>query len=215
MTTDDERIAYLTGEGSAPAEEAERADLDDLSRLLSDPTLWAEPGPGVEASILAAIADDVRSVPPRTVDVPRARRRRWPAFAAAAVAVAAAVALVAVVRAPEDPSPAPLAASLSATALVPEASAEAQLTKTEAGWRVDLEAAGLPRLDDGRFYEAWLKDGDGRLVPIGTFNEGGSLVLWAGVSPVEFPTITVTKETADGDPGSSGEVVLAGPIAAP
>ena len=50
----------------------------------------------------------------------------------------------------------------------------------------------------------------GVLVPIGTFNEGAEVVLWAGVSPVDFPTITVTKEQADGNQASSGQVVLSG-----
>jgi hypothetical protein len=46
---------------------------------------------------------------------------------------------------------------------------------------------------------------------VGSFNEGEGVVLWAGVSPVDHPRITITEET-DGDPGSSGRAVLAGPI---
>ena len=49
-------------------------------------------------------------------------------------------------------------------------------------------------------------------VPIGTFNEGEDVILWAGVSPVDFPTLTVTREQADGDQSSSGEKVLVGTI---
>ena len=37
-------------------------------------------------------------------------------------------------------------------------------------------------------------------------------MLWAGVSPRDFPTLTVTREQADGDQASSGEKVLAGEI---
>ena len=48
------------------------------------------------------------------------------------------------------------------------------------------------------------------LVPIGTFNEGRKVTLWAGVSPKDFPTLTVTRERADGDQASSGEKVLVG-----
>ena len=50
------------------------------------------------------------------------------------------------------------------------------------------------------------------LVPIGTFNEGGDVVLWAGVSPVDFPTLTVTREEADGDQASSGSKILVGTV---
>jgi hypothetical protein len=52
---------------------------------------------------------------------------------------------------------------------------------------IELDATGLPRLDRGRFYQAWLRNADGVLVPIGTFNEGQKVTLWAGVSPKDFP----------------------------
>ena len=50
------------------------------------------------------------------------------------------------------------------------------------------------------------------LVPIGTFNEGKRVTLWAGVSPTEFTMLTVTRERADGDQTSSGEKVLDGKV---
>ena len=50
------------------------------------------------------------------------------------------------------------------------------------------------------------------LVPIGTFNEPDDVVLWAGVSPRRFSTLTVTEEQADGDQASSGRRVLVGTI---
>ncbi len=98
--------------------------------------------------------------------------------------------------------------SLEATDLAPGASGSAYFKRFESGWRVLLDATGLPRLDDGAFYQAWLKDPAGVLVPIGTFNEGADVVLWAGVSPAQFSTLTVTKEKADGDQASSGQRVL-------
>jgi hypothetical protein len=101
---------------------------------------------------------------------------------------------------------------MAPTALVPGARGEATLTKTTSGWRIELDASGLPRLDDGRFYEAWLRNDDGVLVPVGTFNDGRNVTLWAGVSPKDFATFTVTRERADGDQGSSGEKVLVATI---
>jgi hypothetical protein len=50
------------------------------------------------------------------------------------------------------------------------------------------------------------------LVPIGTFNEGLKVTLWAGVSPQQFTTLTVTRERADGNQDSSGEKVLVGTV---
>jgi hypothetical protein len=103
-------------------------------------------------------------------------------------------------------------AALAATDVVPGARGEATLSKTASGWRIELDATGLPRLEGGRFYEAWLRDGAGVLVPIGTFNDGRDVTLWAGVSPKDFATLTVTRERADGDQASSGEKVLVGTV---
>jgi hypothetical protein len=102
--------------------------------------------------------------------------------------------------------------ALAPTDLAPGATGEATLTKTTSGWRIELDATGLPRLDAGRFYEGWLRDAAGVLVPIGTFNEGKQVTLWAGVSPKEFTMLTVTRERADGDQTPSGEKVLDGKV---
>jgi hypothetical protein len=103
-------------------------------------------------------------------------------------------------------------AALAPTALAPAATGSATLTKTASGWRIELAATGLPRLDGGRFYEAWLRNAAGVLVPVGTFNDGRNVTLWAGVSPTDFTTLTVTRERADGDQASSGEKVLVGAV---
>ncbi|TML70530.1 MAG: hypothetical protein E6G14_05090 [Actinobacteria bacterium] len=103
-------------------------------------------------------------------------------------------------------------AALAPTDLLPAARGEATLTKTSSGWRIGLAATGLPRLAGGRFYEAWLRNAAGVLVPIGTFNEGRDVTLWAGVSPKDFATLTVTREQADGDQTSSAETVLVGAV---
>lgn len=96
--------------------------------------------------------------------------------------------------------------------LAPGAKGEATLTKTGSGWRIELDATGLPRLARGRFYEVWLRNTAGVFVPIGTFNEGRNVRLSAGVSPKVFATLTVTREQADGDRTSSGENVLVGTV---
>jgi len=99
---------------------------------------------------------------------------------------------------------------LHGTPLAPGASGTATLTQTTSGWRIHLNAIGLPRLDNGRFYQAWLKNAAGTAIPIGTFNEGRDVMLWAGVPPSDYGTMTVTRQTAQGGPASSGQVVLIG-----
>lgn len=150
-----------------------------------------------------------------SIESRRARTARRPSrlvlVGATAAAAVAAVAIGVVVLGSSS-SGTHFRAALGPTGLVPGASGEAKLTKTSSGWRIQLDAKGLPRLDNGRFYEAWLKDKAGVLVPIGTFNEGRRVTLWAGVPPTRFTTLTVTRERADGDQTSSGEKVLVGTV---
>jgi len=131
--------------------------------------------------------------------------------AAALIAVPALAAALLVMR--SHPSDERFGAVLAPTPLAPGARGEATLTMTSSGWRVELNATGLPRLGGRRFYEAWLRNSVGVLVPVGTFNEPRKATLWAGVSPKAFTTLTVTREEADGDQSSSGEKVLAGTVA--
>jgi hypothetical protein len=104
-------------------------------------------------------------------------------------------------------------AKLSATAIAPTARASADFTKNKAGFRVTLDASGLPKLAAGRYYQAWLKNRAGTLVPIGTFSSSdGKVTLWSGVSPKDFRAISVTIEATDGNQGSSGRRVLTGVV---
>jgi anti-sigma factor RsiW len=135
--------------------------------------------------------------------------RRLAVIGAAIAGVAAGVGLVVFGSGTSNEH---LHAALAATKLAPGAGGEATLTKTSSGWRIELDATGLPRLANGRFYEAWLRNSAGVLVPIGTFNEGRKVTLWTGVSPKYFTTLTVTRERADGDQASSGEQVLFGAV---
>jgi anti-sigma-K factor RskA len=216
---------------------AEGQELAELAAL-ADGSLAPERRSALEARVAASpelaerLAEQRRAVAlarnaAETVEAPpslranverqrRARRRRAPrglvlVGAAAAAAVAVAVGVV-VLR--SSPSAERFHAALAPTELVPGATGKATLTKTTSGWRIDLDATGLPRLDTGRFYEGWLRNAAGTLVPIGTFNEGRKVTLWAGVSPKDFTTLTVTRERADGNQDSSGEKVLVGTVAA-
>ena len=134
----------------------------------------------------------------------RPGRCRVPAALVVAVGLASCS-----VRAPRPSASTP---PLARPSWRPAPAGEATLTKTSSGWRIELDATGLPRLDAGRFYEAWLRNAAGVLVPVGTFNEGRKVTLWAGVSPKDFTTLTVTRERADGDQTSSGEKVLVGTV---
>jgi hypothetical protein len=144
----------------------------------------------------------------------RARRRPMPRRLGLVAAGAAAVLAVAIGWSVfgNETSGERFHAALAPTGAIPGADGEATLTKTLSGWRIELDATGLPRLDGDRFYQAWLRNPAGVLVPIGTFNEGQDVTLWAGVSPKVFTTLSITRERADGEQASSGQKVLVGTV---
>jgi hypothetical protein len=216
-------------------DEAEGQELAELAAL-ADGSLATERRAAIEARVAGSpelaerLAEQQRAVAltrsaAASVEAPaslrahierqrRTTRARVPrgvvlvgAAAAAALAIAVGVAIFGSSTSSER-----FHAALAPTGLVPGATGEATLTKTTSGWRIQFHATSLPRLDAGRFYEAWLRSPAGVLVPIGTFNEGRRVTLWAGVSPKEFTTLTVTRERADGIQDSSGEKVLVGTV---
>jgi anti-sigma-K factor RskA len=196
-----ERRAALEERISASAELTDRLAEQERSVGLVQA---ATEGVAAPASLRAQIEAQRR--------VRRARApRRLAVIGATASAVAGAAAILIFVLA-SGPSRESFHAALRPTQAGSAATGEATLTKTDSGWRIELDATGLPRLADGRFYEAWLKNAQGVLVPIGTFNEGRNVTLWAGVSPEDFTTLSITRERADGDQASSGEKVLVGTV---
>ena len=209
-----EELAALADGSLDPERRAELEAQIEASPILADRlaeqeravSLLRGAGDEVEAPAgLRARLEAQRSA--RTVRTPR--RLALGGVAAAAVAAAAIVAVVVVGSGSNGTR---FQAALGSTPLAPGASGEATLTRTSSGWRIHLDATGLPRLAGDRFYEAWLQGSKGVLVPIGTFNEARNVTLWAGVSPASYKVLTVTRERADGNQASSGEKVLAGPV---
>lgn len=198
---DDDRIAYLAGDEAVRLTPSERAELDGLRAALGDPAVWVEPPADLQERVVAAVTD---TATPR-----RSRFLRYAVVGAAAAAVLA-VGVAVGLRTTHEARPVEYAASLSGTRLAPSASGSVTLTKTVSGWKIQLHATGLPRRDNGAYYEAWVKDSTGALVPVGTFNQPDDVTLWAGVPPASHPTFTVTRQLANGDPASTGQVVLLG-----
>jgi hypothetical protein len=200
--SNDDQISYLAGDDGASLTPAERAEMDELRAALAHPAVWIEPDGDLEERVVAAIAD--------TGSRRRSRTIRYD-IAGAAAAVLIAVGVTIGVTTHHRSTPLQYAGSLSGTQLAPDATGEVTLTKSAGGWKIQLDATHLPRRDNGAYYEAWLKNDAGVLVPVGTFNEPVDVVLWAGVPPTSHPVFTVTRQLANGDPASTGQVVLAGP----
>ena len=185
------------------------AEVDRPFPVTGDPVPLAAMTDDGRPIDLAAARD--RRVARDSARAARGSRRRWarPGILVAAAAAVVAVALTGVLL-QRDTSTPRFGVALSATELAPGASGDASMIKTNSGWEIHLQAVGLPRLDNGQFYQAWLRNADGVLVPIGSFNEGTDVTLWAGVSPETFSTFTITKEAADGKQDSSGQRVMSG-----
>lgn len=214
---DQDGTAYLAGDTTAPVTSAQRVQLDTVRTVLADPAVWAQPDPRLEDSIVAAITAARGSTtvprPARGRTSPR-NTRPTRSVGHLLLGVAAALIIAAGVTVGLTARPAVTAltyrAELTGTPLATHAFGRATLTHTATGWQIELRASGLPRRDGVNFYEAWLKNAAGVLVPVGTFNEPEQVTLWAGVSPANFPTLTVTQQQANGNPASSGRVVLTG-----
>jgi hypothetical protein len=200
-----------------------------LRVLLASPDLWSEPPGGLLDQITASIGRErtvLAGPPPAAVTWSaanaaiaanaantarkdgrrRARMRRSAGAAVAALLAAAAVVIsIVVTRGPVTTD-----VALAGTRLAPAASAVAKLHATPSGLAIELDVSGLPPSPPGFYYQAWMKGPHG-LVTIGTFHlrgGPGTVELWSAVSLAGYPTITVTREPEDGNPASSGQVVL-------
>ncbi len=217
--TNEEREALIAGERAGSLRPDEADELALMADLLADPSTWAVPDADLEDAVVAAVAaadsGSSTSAPPTTARASgtAGTRRRRICSPAVAVAATLAVVLGVFVATRSSSRVADYAASLTATGSASGARASAEITKTAAGFHVALDAHGLPALPVGEYYQAWLKNAAGTLVPIGTFSSSDSRVtLWSGVSPKEFPTMTVTIEKTDSIQESSGVRVLIGEV---
>ncbi len=212
-----------------PIDEPSDAELAAIDALLADASVWAEPPPGLEDDIVAAITAEAPStVGEASVDVatmptepstsavvrPISSARRWVGPIVAGVAAAVVILVgAAVIGGDDDPTGGTLVA-LAATELAPDAVATARVNDTPLGTRIDLDVSGLPPAPPGTYYEAWLRTGPDVGVSAGTFHSrggDGSIELWAGVSADDFPLFTVTLQD-EGQSASSGVVVLRGTV---
>jgi Anti-sigma-K factor rskA, C-terminal len=185
----------------------------------------AAPGPPPSPAPSPGGEDDDApvAVPAATgIDTARARRarlrptRRWVAAGAAAAVIAVVAGMIGAGLADDDGGrPEGTEFAISGTDLAPRASAVATVNILGAGVGIGLEVEGLPPAAPGTYYEAWMSGPDGK-VSAGTFHMRGGddgVYLWSGVDPDRYPTLSVTLEDEDGDPASSGRVVLDGPVA--
>ena len=186
---------------SAPEEVASDEEIDHL---------WA----GIAAE---AFGDDDVLRPRRRHRRPTGPRRgggRWLAMGAVAAAAAAVATLVAVGPWRDAPATPIAAAELDPVGDADVAPVEGEFVAAGRGAELHLDLSALPPRD-GAFYEVWLLDLDhGRLLSLGPLRPDGTYALPGGTDVGEYPTVDVSVEPDDGDPGHSGTSVLRGPVQA-
>ena len=167
LNDDRKREAMIVGDRAGVLEADEATEVGLLVDLLADPSTWAKPNPGLEDAIVRAVEDARPATRPVRTAVaaderrrPARRRRRFTIAALGAAAASIAVAGVMVVSG--GGTGAGFEAQLTATALAPGAHASATIGKTDAGFRITLDAHGLPGLPGWRVRTRALADKPGR-----------------------------------------------------
>lgn len=211
--------------GRVPSQAAQR-----LRGRLAEPGSWAEPPDGLldrilteiegERAVLAGGSGRPEPEPtpgsPAGEEVPAgpvqatSRRRSLRHRVLVAGAAAAALAAVTVLGLVATDRPTTTHVAMAGTRLAPGARAVAEVRSTPSGLAIVLDVRDLPPSPQGFHYQAWMKGPDG-LVTIGTFHMRGgpgNVDLWSAVGLADYPTLTVTREPEDGNPASSGQVVL-------
>ena len=211
MTSDEERMAELAGRPLDALDDDEREQLASWTRLLADETMWAEPAPDLEDLVAASI----QAAPKPTHHWATSDRTTgsWVRPLVAGLAAAAAIIAAVFLFSRDGGQDRFASGQLAGTDLASRASGKVVIYQDAAGFRLELKATDLPSLDEGRFFQAWLKGPKGS-VPVGTFSRGNGdwVVLWSGVSPADYPEMTVTIEAPDGNQASSGQKVLTGDV---
>ncbi len=224
-----------TGPSDEFATDLDPAEQALLGELLRDPVLWQEPDPMDADAIVAAIQAesgsnvtslaDRRSVVADAEIAPRSDSRPFgrtllAAAAGAAIALIGFAAIQNIISNDTDGAddidvvaqPESIELALEGTDLDPDASAQVLVTPGLLGTRIDLDVVGLDPAPPGTYYEAWLRQSPEVGVSAGTFHlrgGDGEVELWAGVSPVDYPLLTVTLQS-EAQTESSGQVVLRG-----
>jgi anti-sigma-K factor RskA len=183
-----------------------RKDLDAVRHAHGTlKTAVGGPPPELKEWVLAR----VRTEPRRS---PATRWTLWLPAAAAILLVAAVLGpgLLRMVPGPSD------ALAMTATSAAPRAGGELRGEQVGKNFKVELEAWGLPEPRTGEYYEMWYAREGGERISCGTFQaqpHGHTTVnMSAPASAVAYPEVEVTLEPDDGNPGSSGKVVLKGSL---
>ena len=205
-------------------------ESDDISDV-PPPVLSPEPGPasptaarGSGPGLNGAARPDLRSVAGTGTDLPptgtpATKPRRWSRWVAplAAAVIGIGIGAGAVILAQDRSNDVTVEATAPLTP-VPAGPlggetgtlGKAQLVAAPTGQEVTVNATDLPPANNSS-YEVWLFGDDGRMVSLGTLDNGnGTFVVPQGISTREYRTVDVSDEPPDGNPAHSGISLIRG-----
>jgi len=209
MNPEDPRIEYLASGSGDPEGETDHLDL--IRNLLDQESTWVEPPPEVVDALMASIGEGEPAQAP--VAKPR-RRVNWTAIAAVLGLTAI---LVAMLLGPLSGTPQPVPeaiVALTGTELAPTLEGSAAVRPTGSGWWIRLDVTGLPPAPEGSYYQGWVGN-QANAVSIGTFHmrDGEDpVVLWSGVSLIDYPSLFVTLQDEGMGTQPSDRVMVTGAI---
>jgi hypothetical protein len=199
-----ERASYITDGGRRQLDFGQSAEVRLIAELLADASTWSEPKHRLGDTVVDAVTD--------LASGSRRPRHRTTKLVAGAVVALATLAIVFGIVSREE-AHAELDADLRATVSASNASASVELYRNRSGFRVVLDARDLPTLPPGEYYQAWLRNAAGAVIPIGSFSSSqDEVTLWSSASTAGFVRMTVTVETKADHLASSGPVVLVGDL---
>lgn len=199
-----ERASYITDGGRRQLDFGQSAEVRLIAELLADASTWSEPRHRLGDTVVDAVTD--------LASGSRRPRHRVTKMVAGAAVVLATLAIVFGIVSREE-AHAELDADLRATVSASNSSASVELYRNRSGFRVVLDARDLPTLPPGEYYQAWLRNAAGAVIPIGTFSSSqDEVTLWSGASATGFVRMTVTVESKADHLASSGRVVLVGDL---
>jgi len=208
------------GSSARPAATDSRTSLDSGTSPGSGSPQNQSPATDEGAVIppaLRAVPGTGTPTPPDSARSAGSSTRRWPRWAApvAAAVIGIAVGAGAVVitqnRADEVTveAIAPLTPVPGGPLSGDQQLGQAEIVAAGNGQQVRVQAADLPATTND--YEVWLFGNDGKMVSLGTLNDGsGTFTVPQGISTQEYRVVDVSDEPPDGVPTHSGVSLVRG-----
>ncbi|MEP6298123.1 MAG: hypothetical protein ABJ382_12420, partial [Ilumatobacter sp.] len=192
-----------------------------VAAALRDPAPWSDPPVDLVANVRAAVTHDHEppgrdagagvpgtGVDDEAIDGPGrvARSLRPVLLGLSGAAAVLLVAIIALSAASGSVDPVAFTADLTPTgAILDVDGGEVTVTERDAGLEIELDAPTLPRRAGDQFYEGVLVLQDGTELSAGSFNEGDSVTLTAGVDLDRVEAFNVVTRSIGSD---SADVVL-------